>query len=266
MPLLAFVVAVDLATVLRNAGDYVLQFERTISSIATEETYHQEWVKLPRKQAAAFNRSPRDLVSTLRLRRTAGPEGWLQFRDVHTVDGKPAAPASRTNADGDQIDSSAKYNIGDINREMINTPLFTLKFLEPGNQYRFRFTHVADRVPATVAKAPEVPGVFRTSTEIWVIEYDERERPTMIRDKALRGKNVPAHGRFWIEAHTGRVLMSEIVAENSDVRATIDVSYQSEPMMGFLVPVEMRERYEGKRTGSIVDTRASYGQFQTVEE
>lgn len=266
MLLLAFVLAIDLPTVLRNAGDYVVQFERTISSIVAEETYHQEWVTLPRKRAAAFTHSPRDLVSTLRLQRAPGADGWIQFRDVHEVDGAPAAPAPHTNDAGEPVDASAKYNIGDVNRELINTPLFTLKFLEPAIQRRFKFTHVADRVPANVAKTPDIPGVFRTSTEIWVLEYTETERPTMIRDKALNGRNVPARGRFWIEAPTGRVMMSEIVAENRDVRATIDVSYQSEPLMGFLVPIEMRERYEGKRTGSIVATRASYGKFHTLEE
>jgi hypothetical protein len=32
-----------------------------------------------------------------------------------------------------------------------------------------------------------------------------------------------------------------------------------------LVPVAMRERYEGKKTGSIVEGRATYGRFRRLE-
>ena len=54
--------------------------------------------------------------------------------------------------------------------------------------------------------------------------------------------------------------MSELVAENREVRATIDVSYQSEPLVGLLVPVEMRE-YEGPQQVAITGV-ATYGRFR----
>ncbi len=37
--------------------------------------------------------------------------------------------------------------------------------------------------------------------------------------------------------------MSELIAEDRTVHATIDVSYQSEPVLDLLVPIEMRETY-----------------------
>ena len=72
-------------------------------------------------------------------------------------------------------------------------------------------------------------------------------------------------GRFWIEPATGRVLMSELVAEPLQVRATIDVSFQSEPLLGMLVPIEMRERYEDRRVTSLVTGRATYGRFRQFQ-
>ena len=63
---------------------------------------------------------------------------------------------------------------------------------------------------------------------------------------------------------TGHVLMSELVAEDRAVRATIDVSYQSEPLLGMLVPIEMRERYEGRRDNALTEGHATYGRFRQV--
>ena len=101
------------------------------------------------------------------------------------------------------------------------------------------------------------------STEVWIIAYTEVRSGTLIR--TARRKDQPAHGRFWIEPATGRVLVSELVIDDRTVRATIDVSFQSEPLLDVLVPVAMRERYEGKRTGSIVEGRATYGRFRRIE-
>jgi hypothetical protein len=78
-------------------------------------------------------------------------------------------------------------------------------------------------------------------------------------------RDLPSKGRFWIDPATGRVLMSELTAENRNIRATIDVSYQSEPLLGLLVPIEMRERYESKRSGSLVEGRATYGRFRQFQ-
>jgi len=40
------------------------------------------------------------------------------------------------------------------------------------------------------------------------------------------------------------------------------VSYQSEPLLGFLVPIEMRERYDGRRDKSHIEGVATYGRFR----
>ncbi len=56
--------------------------------------------------------------------------------------------------------------------------------------------------------------------------------------------------------------MTELLAESRELRARIDVSYQSPPLLGFLVPIEMHERYEMRKEQSIVDGTATYGNFR----
>ena len=106
-------------------------------------------------------------------------------------------------------------------------------------------------------------GVFRVSTEVWVVQYQEVQRGTMIH--TTNNKDLPSRGRFWIEPSSGRVLMTELVAENHDLRATIDVSYQSEPLLDLLVPIEMREWYDGLRNGSRTEAVAGYGKFRQFQ-
>jgi hypothetical protein len=82
--------------------------------------------------------------------------------------------------------------------------------------------------------------------------------------RSAERKDQPARGRFWIEPATGRVLVSELIVEDRRIRATIDVSFQSEPLLGMLVPVAMRERYEIAPSRSVVEGRAAYGRFRPL--
>jgi hypothetical protein len=95
---------------------------------------------------------------------------------------------------------------------------------------------------------------------MWAVEFEERGSSTTVRD--TRGRRLPAKGRFWINPESGAVLISELVIEGSGVTATVTVSYQTEPLMGFLVPIEMRESYV--RSGERITGHAVYGRFRTV--
>ena len=253
-----------LQEVLARAGDYVVRFERDLSTIVGEERYAQDVVG----GAAALHR---DLVSDLLLLRPSGSNRYVQFRDVFEVDGRPVrnrderllglAAGPSTVSAAEIAAESARYNIGDIERT-INVPLLPLMFLLPDNQWRFKFTL---EKPATAQTAPSgLPDSphFSVSTEVWVVEYREVERRTLIRKND--GKDVPARGRFWIEPQSGRILMSELVAEDRAVHSKIDVSYQSEPLLDLLVPIEMREAYwrTGERTR--IEGTAIYGRFRRL--
>jgi hypothetical protein len=210
------------------------------------------------------------------LIKPAGAAAWMEFRDVFEVDGSPVRerderlvkmflePSPSTNAQiATILEESARFNIGDIKRN-VNTPIFPLLYLEQANRFRFKFKQTPDRRPTTTVSGDAAGGgAFRVATEVWVIAYDEKESHTMIRTDGE--KDLPSKGRFWIDPATGRVLMSELTAENRHIRATIDVSYQSEPLLGLLVPIEMRERYEGKSNGSLVEGRATYGHFRQFQ-
>ena len=237
----------SLETVLARAAAYVASFSRQLSGIVSEEFYIQE-VRHTYPAASATRLNRRELRSDFLLVLPAGADRYVEFRDVFEVDGNPVRDRSERltrlflnpDANADQmraiIDESARLNIGaDIPRN-INTPMLPLHFLLPVQQPRFKFRR-SDR------KSPNLTGYdaprggtarFRASTEVWVVEFEETRRGTIIRTH--EGRDFPATGRFWIEPDTGTVMMTELIMDRGSVRALIDVSYESEPLLGFQGP------------------------------
>ncbi len=258
---------------LRHAATYVANFQRQLSTIVAEETYVQE---IKHQQTALGNPIllPRRLRSDLMLVRPDAAERYVEFRDVFEVDGSQVRDREdrltrllNDPAAGDKLSAlireSARYNIGHIERN-VNTPLLPLQFLAAAYQPRFTFKRELRSAPVLRDSSSRVitdAPLFRVSTETWVIAYQERRRNTIVRTPI--GDDLPARGRFWINPDTGAVLVSELVIQGGDVTATITVSYQSEPLMGFLVPVEMRETYVALRER--VEGRATYGRFRTLK-
>ena len=267
-----------LATVLDLAGAYVAEFHRQLSSLVGEETYVQDWKSVWKSHGRDGTTSLGHRVTKgdLLLVQPPGADAWVGYRDVYEVDGTPVRDRddALVNAfrDGSLstdarirqlLDGSARYNIGAIQRN-VNWPVFPLLFLERPNQFRFRWKLATDRRPGAPSAESASSGAFRVSTEVWVIEYDEKVSGTMI--KTDNHRDLPSHGRFWIEPASGRVLMSELVVKNRVLMATLDVSYQSEPLLGMLVPVEMHELYEGRRNNSRIEAVATYGHFRPLQK
>jgi hypothetical protein len=265
-----------LETVLARAGAYVAEFHRRLSRLVAEERYTQTWETIwTGRRSGTTKWGERVLVSDLLLVRPAGADDWLQYRDVFEVDGQrvrerterlPALLADPSASAAAQVErirkASAQYNLGTIERD-VNVPVLAMRFLTAENQPRFKFTRTADRSAAAAHIAPDASGAFRVTTEMWAIDYEEVRRPTLIH--TLANKDLPAHGRFWIDPDTGRVLITELRAGNKNVRGAIDVSYQSEPLLNLLVPVEMREEYFD-RSGSHITGAATYGRFRPLHE
>jgi len=141
--------------VLARAGRYVTEFERQLSGIVAEEQYVQEVIRFGRGPGRLVNPMRITLRSDLLLVRGRPAAVWVQFRDVFEVDGSSvrdraerltelfaANPPSRDAQIRKILAESARYNIGDIERN-INVPLLALQFLEPANQPRFRFRRTA---------------------------------------------------------------------------------------------------------------------------
>ena len=268
-----------LATVLQRAGAYVSMVERVVSGIVAEERYSQRWTVLPRGWPRTEDRRHRELASDLLIVHLEAAGLWMQFRDVFEADGTPVHDRDErlmklflqpTGSSDDQreriLAESARYNIGNVERN-VNTPLFAMLFLDPRHQARFRFFRTKDRTPQLGDDGPRAGAAItvapRPAADSWVVRFEERKGPTIIHADASR--DLPSHGRFWIDPATGRVLMTELVAEDRTVRATIVVRFRSEPGENMLFPLAMRERYEGRTNKSIIEGRATYGRFRQFQ-
>ena len=265
----------SLDDVLELSAGYVAEFRKQLSGIVAEETYRQEITNTARIGGGAGR--ARLLKSDLLLVKPVDSERYVELRDVFEVDGQPVRDREsrvetllRNQAQGTDarlgaiIAESARYNIGSITRN-VNTPLMALQFLDASQQRRFRFRHVPNARPVFGAphdQAANDAPVFRVTTEMWTVEYEERQKPTIVRSPD--GDSRPAHGRFWINPANGSILISEMIVDGGGVIATVTVSYQSEPLVGFLVPVEMRETYI--RAGERISGRAEYGKFRQIQK
>jgi hypothetical protein len=258
-----------LESVLVRAGLYVIELQRQLSGIVAEEDYVQDVrpsISGTFSQASA--RAHRELKSDLLLVRPIGADRWMQFRDVFDVDGLPVrdrserlmklfvAPSSSTATQAEQIaQESSRYNIGNLLRT-VNVPVLALAILEPMHQPRFVFKRIEKRAEAPVRSAA-------TLTPVWVIGYREVQPQTIIRTTNFR--DMPSRGRFWIEPETGRVLATELIAEDITVRGVVTVGYDLEPALHVMVPIEMKERYDLRRGPSPVTGVATYRSFRQFQ-
>lgn len=263
--------APTLKIVLERAGAYVEQFEHQLSGIVAEEAYDQT-VRRAAPTSVVLER--RHLKSDLLLMQPTPGFRWVQFRDVFEVDGRPVRDREDRLSSlflapsGSLFDrvarirrESARYNIGNIDRTM-NIPVLPLGVLVRDEQSRFSFSIQARGKGSDSSVHRDLPDSphFRVATEVWVVGFRESQGPTMVRTP--EGRDVFSRGRLWIEPSTGRVLMAEVTAGGSQVKGQITVSFQSEPLVGFLVPVEMRESYQRSRDTRVIEGVATYGKFR----
>jgi hypothetical protein len=257
-----------LATVVERARVYIAEYQRQLSGVVAEELYVQS-VTLP-----PWSAKTRRLKSDVLIVRPPGADRYVLFRDVFDVDGRPVRdrqerltglflkPSPSADAQVRQIiTESARFNIGTITRT-INVPTLALMVLDPEYQPRFAFTRTIERTPETISSGgskedPSIPK-FSASVDVWVVEFREIASPTVIRTTA--DSDIPVRGRLWIEPSTGRVLMTEFIAEDPAILGVIDVSYEPEPMSGLLVPIAMRERYVGG--GTTIEGYAVYSKLR----
>ena len=265
--------ATSLRAILARAAEYADDFKRKLSGIVAEELYVQDIDAFTQFRPEVTHRV---LKSDLLLIQLTELGRYVEFRDVAEVDGRAVRDRQerltslflnpgRSNEQLERIIAeSARYNIGRIRRN-VNTPLLALLFLDLDYQRRFKFSLADDRRPALADRSNAAPGqqtpTFAVSTEVWVVEYHETQSRTIIRTP--EGKDMPSHGRFWIDPVDGRLLMTELIAGDGSLQATINVSYQSEPLLGFSVPVEMRERYASPNL--MISGTAQYRNFRRFD-
>ena len=184
----------------------------------------------------------------------------MPFRDVIQVDGVVVrdrearlaklflTDAADTMDQAERIrEEGARYNLGNM-RSTLGNPVLALGVLQQSYQPRFHFSLGKDDKSFG-------PGVA-------VVDYKEDASPAMIRGEA--GRDLPAHGRLWIDIATGRVLKTELQVEQPAVRAIITTTFQAEEKSGIAVPLEMREQYTFP-SGNRVNTVANYGRFRRFD-
>jgi hypothetical protein len=246
----------DHLDLLERAADYVVEYEKTLSSLVAEEDYLQLMdVASPLGGAAARSLTRRRLRSDFLLAKAPGRAGWVPFRDVFEVDGKPVrdrderlmrlfvdSPAAAWDQANRILMESARYNIG-VSRT-INVPTLALLFLRDEYRGHFEFSDGGDS---------SVDGVA-----VRTLRYREIITPTVIH--GLANIDLPASGMFWIEPASGRVLRSQVKVSSKGFAADIVVTYRRDERMELWVPVEMRERY--RESSSQTEGLAKYSRFR----
>ncbi|MFO7694871.1 MAG: VWA domain-containing protein [Vicinamibacterales bacterium] len=253
-------VGVDPGDMADRLADYAELFEREIAAVVAEERYVQiihPWrgnPSGPQGEPALTWREPgdkakqggpiiarRQLLSDVVMVQLKERQ-WLAYRDVAEVDGSPVRDRtdrvqdlllSRAADRDDQFRrvnlESARYNLGDLRREM-NLPTVTLSLLRRQNQARFQFKRGKDdTIGGRVCR---------------VLGYQEKAVPTLI--GTPKGGDIFVYGRVWIDQADGRVRRTELRFERrSQGRSYIRVDYGTLEGLPILVPALMWEWYEG---------------------
>jgi uncharacterized protein YbaR (Trm112 family) len=258
---------VPLETVLARAADYVGSYHKGLRGVVAEETYSQNMTSTRSGTGgrSRINRDGRRLRADLLLVQLPNEDRWMQFRDVFEVDGKPvrdrdqrlyklfvnAKPDAQAQAETLQQES-ARYNLGPVLRT-INIPVMALyifdRNIHAGVEYKYgdagNIKKFADLAPAE---------------SVALIEFKETTKDTLV--KGENGREVPAHGRAWIDKTNGRILQTELIALDTAIRAQITVTYKQQDGIPVLVPDEMRETYNIQRSDTRIDGRAKYSRFR----
>jgi hypothetical protein len=263
---------VSLDVILGRASWYVTDFIDEFKSIVAEEHYVQDSnvpldvnvVRVPLQRGTPVSVSAgrarhRELRSDFLLVKTFESEIWQPFRDVFEVDHVPVRdreerltklfldPTADNVARAIQIqDESARYNLGAVHRT-INNPVFPLMLLQPEFQPRFEFT--LGKEDADVGDG------------VWVVEYREQERPSIIQGRT--GRDMLAHGRFWIEAGTGRIAKARLQVDHPEIRASLTVEFREDDRFPVSLPARMQEDYDVGT--SHVRGTATYDRFRRFQ-
>ncbi len=255
--------------VVKRASAYVAQYQSDFTSVIAEEKYVQD-VRTAFGSVRSSTRSATvpqhaELTSDLVFVQTASADRWMQYRDVFAVDGKPVRDRTErlmklltdtTAPNSAQLESitqeSARFNIGPA-RRTLNMPMLALLFLDADQLRRMKFSRVsAGRVDGFAGTIP--------AADIWAIEFREGKNDTLVR--GAYDRDMPSHGRFWVDVNSGAVLRSEMIAEDPTVSGRIEVTYAFDDVLQMLMPLEMRETLTLRSDNTRIEGRASYSRFR----
>jgi hypothetical protein len=260
-----------LTLTLARAATFVERYAARTSGLVIEESYVQDVQQVNRFGFRVNQRSGathRELKADLLLVRVPGTDAWMQFRDVFEVDGRKLRdrtdrlqklflqPSKNTQAQADKIvKESARYNIGDVERT-INIPMLGLTVLDRSAQSGFEFKLDDTRdANADIFAVPKTAD-FAVPAGAIAVAFRETAIQTMV--KTPQGKNLAAKGRFWFDAASGNVLMTELRIEEWTLAAAVHVAYRQLGDIDLPMPAAMHEMYENRLNNRRVEGTARY--------
>jgi hypothetical protein len=269
--------APSLDDVLKRAGAYATNYNRTVAIIAADERADDvaRGFGVQSSDTPGVEVAGKTDVGLLKgtIVIASDDAGWRAFRDVYEVNTRvlhdkkdqlerlfrEGGPASHQ-AIAALNTASRRWQVGSVPR-MFNVPTFALMFLFPQNQPRFVFKKSGEK---TVDKV-----------KAWVVDFDETRTPTLV--VTSNGDEYPIHGELWIDPESGRLLKSHMIVENLKPsvgsqtdqeryrpRMTIDVVFQHDPTLDLWVPVEMKELYV--KATEQVSCKAKYSNFRLIQK
>jgi hypothetical protein len=245
----------ELTLLIARMREYLQDYVRDFANVVTEEDSVMEITRGWRG-----GEKSRHLKSDLLLVKTNDRTGWLQYRDVFEVDGKPVRdresrvqklflenPAAAVQKAEEISNESARYNLGELRRTM-NLPTLPLVLFASAGVGGLSFERDGEDTLNGIRAAR--------------IKYEELQRPTLVR-QIETSLDAPSSGTVWIDPLTGRVLKTLIEVEAAQSTAIMTVVYKPGGTTGIWAPTEMQEVY--RRPGYEVTGRATYSKFRSFK-
>ena len=239
------------ADVVARVARYVSEYGAKLADVVAEETYRQ---RAPRGVGATITRT---LRSDYALTWVSASDGWVGYRDTFEVDGLPVRDresrlerllASGATSHAARIaDENARYNLAnDRLSRNVNVPTFALDLLQPRYRDRFSARHLRDDTSTARTK--------------WLLEFRERDRPTIVRTPD--GRDQPSTIEVLVDPATGEVHRTTVSWER--VKGSIVVEYGRVPGIPVPVPVSMFERFMTS-DGAEIEGDATYANYRRFE-
>lgn len=228
---------------------YLEDYEKELSTLVAEERL-QQW---PLRGAGATTGAVlsgrrdltriRSLVSDVAFVPLPGNVGWLGYRDVVQIGGRPVRRIGPSLVDllKAQTDDSreramtlllesARHNLGAA--RTINLPSLPLELLHPRNQARF------------VISAHEMGRTDHCAAMRLMLE--ETVTPTLIQNP--KGGNMPSRVFAWVDPDNGRLCRAEVRTRDAQhgaraIDAVVRVEFAREPALDVWVPEKMFEEF-----------------------
>lgn len=263
----------SLDTVMKRVAAYVAGYGPQLANIVAEERYSQ-WIETEPGTVVvpSLGRTRREIKSDFVLTLLGDGDTWVAFRDAFEVDGSPVRDREDRLVDllsrgGDQAwrqasaiaNESARFNIGTrLIARNINVPTFVIQLMQDRNRDRFRFSRVKSSDKRDKSSSNGTGQALEgENARRWLIEYRERERPTLVRQ--VTGGDQPLRGTMRVDSQTGEVLQTTLTWERGP-NGIIAVTFAHVDEVDLLLPVRMSEQYRDART--TIFGEANYSRFR----